>query len=95
MKYGLYTRKQIWRKYIFDNSYFLNDDENNPIKSNNIQKKEKKVRFKNEVYLTLIPTRKELEKLKYIVVINNIENNNENKKKNLKFNSVPRFYKFI
>ena len=76
----MYTRKQLWRRCntkIFN----LNVDNNYFIKKNI----KKKVRFSDTVYLTLIPTRKELDFLKnmYIVKLD----------KNIDFNKQPKFLK--
>ena len=76
----MYTRKQLWRRCntkIFN----LNVDNNYFIKKNI----KKKVRFSDTVYLTLIPTRKELDFLKnmYIVKLD----------KNIDFNNQPKFLK--
>lgn len=63
------TRKQLYRKYCYKSIQYKNiENENIPIKTNKPNKKEKKVRFKNEVYLTLIPTRHELDNLKYNII---------------------------
>lgn len=59
------TRKQLWRKCKIIN-YTKNDNENNKIiKIIPNDKLKKKVRFSNIVYLTLIPTKDEINKLKY------------------------------
>ena len=76
----MYTRKQLWRRCntkIFN----LNVDKNYFID----KKIKKKVRFSDTVYLTLIPTRKELDFLKnmYIVKLD----------KNIDFNNQPKFLK--
>ena len=61
--FPFFSRKQLYRKYCCQKN-----NTNNNIKNENIpvinKKKEKKVRFKNEVYLTLIPTRHELDCIK-------------------------------
>ncbi len=58
------TRKQLWRKCKIIN-YTKNDTENNKIiKIIPNDKLKKKVRFSNIVYLTLIPTKDEINKLK-------------------------------
>ena len=57
------TRKQLWRKCKIIN-YAKNDTENNKIiKIIPNDKLKKKVRFNNIVYLTLIPTKDEINKL--------------------------------
>lgn len=64
------TRKQLYRKYCYNKNikYENTENENIPVKTNKSDKKEKKVRFKNDVYLTLIPTRHELDNLKYNII---------------------------
>ena len=66
--FPFFTRKQLYRKYCYckNDTYIKTENEKIPLKNN---KKEKKVRFKNEVYLTLIPTRKELDEIKKNTVI--------------------------
>ncbi len=76
----MYTRKQLWRRCntkIFN----LNVDNNYFIKKNI----KKKVRFSDTVYLSLIPTRKELDFLKnmYIIKLD----------KNIDFKNQPKFLK--
>lgn len=69
MNYGFLTRKQVWRKCKCKFNYFKSD-ENDYIPVNNKSKEKVKnnnkiLRFNNEVYVTLIPTRKELEILRF------------------------------
>lgn len=63
--FPFFTRKQLYRKYCFyqNDIYIKIENENIPI----INKK--KVRFKNQVYLTLIPTRQELDDIKHNTII--------------------------
>ena len=69
----MYTRKQLWRRCtrkISDLNVDLSLIKSNP------KKIEKKVTFDNTVYLTLIPTRDELDHIKnmYYVSLNNKKN---------------------
>ena len=53
------TRKQLWRKTIYNNNKYINSELSLPIY--NIPKK--KVRFYKYVHTTLIPTKEEINKL--------------------------------
>ena len=70
-KISVYTRKQAWRRCKYDNHIFKNEFteviEGIPTvatnKRNNLNIPLKKTRFHNIVYVTLIPTRQELDNL--------------------------------
>ena len=70
-KISVYTRKQAWRRCKYDNNIFKNEFteviEGIPTlienKRNNLNIPRKKTRFHNTVYVTLIPTRQELDSL--------------------------------
>ena len=74
MNNGFFTRKQAWRRCKCSLKYFKSDEENYIPTNNNLIKNESKekksnnnkiLRFNNHVYVTLIPTRKELDALRF------------------------------
>ena len=65
MSYGIFTRKQIWRKCFISLKKKNNETwyESTILSLKKPEKNTKKVRFDNTAYLRLIPTREEMNKI--------------------------------